>query len=155
LNSLGDLDDGMSAALLDGFVYQQAIAPDGGACVTSPDLPQCTTSRVGVNRHDVMGYHTAAEIPNYWAYARHFVLQGHMFESVRSWSLPSHMYLTSEWSAVCTNPRDPSTCSTSPAPPQPSPGIPPAVGEFVAVARSPQRHVALSFRGGTGAGLRE
>ena len=29
---------------------------------------------------DVMGYHDAREIPNYWAYARNFVLQDHMFE---------------------------------------------------------------------------
>ena len=32
---------------------------------------------------DVMGWHDAREIPNYWAYARHFVLQDHMFEPVR------------------------------------------------------------------------
>ena len=30
---------------------------------------------------DVMGYHDWHEIPNYWAYARNFVLQDHMFES--------------------------------------------------------------------------
>jgi len=29
---------------------------------------------------DVMGYHDAREIPNYWAYAKYFVLQDHMFE---------------------------------------------------------------------------
>ena len=28
---------------------------------------------------DVMGYHDAREIPNYWAYAEHFMLQDHMF----------------------------------------------------------------------------
>ena len=27
-----------------------------------------------------MGYHDGREIPNYWAYAKAFVLQDHMFE---------------------------------------------------------------------------
>ncbi len=58
---------------------------------------------------DVMGYHTAAEIPNYWAYAKHFVLQDHMFSAVASWSLPAHLYMLSEWSAHCVNTK-PSSC---------------------------------------------
>jgi hypothetical protein len=58
---------------------------------------------------DVMGYHTGADIPNYWAYAHRFVLQDHMFESNASWSLPAHLYMVSEWSAHCTN-RDPASC---------------------------------------------
>ena len=41
---------------------------------------------------DMMGYHTAADIPNYWAYAQNFVLQDHMFEPNASWSLPAHLY---------------------------------------------------------------
>ena len=47
----------------------------------------------------MMGYHDAREIPNYWAYARNFVLQDHMFEPNASWSLPAHLFLVSEWSA--------------------------------------------------------
>ena len=43
---------------------------------------------------DVMGYHTGADLPNYWAYARNFVLQDHMFEPVSSYSLSR----TSTWS---------------------------------------------------------
>ena len=50
---------------------------------------------------DMMGYHDQREIPNYWTYARDFVLQDHMFEPVASWSLPAHLYLVSEWSALC------------------------------------------------------
>ncbi len=50
-----------------------------------------------------MGYHTAAEIPNYWTYAKDFVLDDHMFEPVASWSLPDHLYLVSGWSAKCSN----------------------------------------------------
>ena len=38
-----------------------------------------------------MGYHTAKEIPNYWAYARHYLLQDHMFAPTDSWTLPSHL----------------------------------------------------------------
>src|SRR5436309_13450011 len=53
---------------------------------------------------DVMGYHTGSDIPNYWSYAKHFVLQDRMFEPVNSWSVPSHLYLVSEWSASCRRP---------------------------------------------------
>ena len=56
-----------------------------------------------------MGYHTAAEIPNYWAYAKHFVLHDHMFEPVKSWSLPDHLYMVSAWSARCRT-RSPMSC---------------------------------------------
>ena len=62
---------------------------------------------------DVMGYHDAREISHYWAYARNFVLQDHMFAPVQSWSLPSHLYLMSGWSASCLNPMDPLTCRTA------------------------------------------
>ena len=56
-----------------------------------------------------MGYHTAAEIPNYWTYAQDFVLNDHMFEPVKSWSLPDHLYLVSAWSAKCKT-RSASSC---------------------------------------------
>ncbi len=65
-----------------------------------------------VNGHrstDVMGYHDAREIPNYWTYARDFVLQDHMFESDLSWSLPAHLFTVSEWSATCSSSR-PASC---------------------------------------------
>jgi phospholipase C len=58
-----------------------------------------------------MGYHTGSDIPNYWTYARDFVLQDHMFEPDASWSLPQHLFMVSEWSAVCTNVLDPFSCS--------------------------------------------
>jgi phospholipase C len=60
---------------------------------------------------DVMGYHTAREIPNYWAYARHYVLQDHMFEPSAAWSLPAHLFMVSEWSAVCQT-VDPESCES-------------------------------------------
>jgi phospholipase C len=58
---------------------------------------------------DVMGYYDYHEIPNYWTYASDFVLQDHFFESVQSWSQPSHTYLVSGWSASCSNPQNPMT----------------------------------------------
>jgi phospholipase C len=57
-----------------------------------------------------MGYHTAAELPNYWTYARDFVLQDHMFEPAQAWSMVSHLYGVSGWSAQCSNASEPSTC---------------------------------------------
>ncbi|MFL5845489.1 MAG: phospholipase C [Solirubrobacteraceae bacterium] len=96
-----------------------AAAVDGGRMdgfVTTAE----TASRGCTNRHDplcelrttpdVMGYHDAREIPNYWAYARHFVLEDHLFESVPSWSLPSHLSLVSGWSARCDVPDEAASC---------------------------------------------
>jgi phospholipase C len=59
---------------------------------------------------DLMSYHDRREIPNYWAYADRFVLQDRMFAPTDSWTLPSHLYLVSGWSASCTDPRDPMSC---------------------------------------------
>ena len=59
-----------------------------------------------------MGYHDAREIPNYWAYAKNFVLQDHMFEPNASWSLPAHLFLVSEWSAFCVTPGNPFSCTS-------------------------------------------
>jgi phospholipase C len=62
-----------------------------------------STACVHLRRPNVMSYHDATQIPNYWAYARNFVLQDHMFEPVKSWSLPDHLYMVSAWSARCAN----------------------------------------------------
>jgi phospholipase C len=98
-DSIADLDGGR----MDGFV---ATAEKASAeCKTIVD-PNCSPDA----RVDVMGYHTSAEIPNYWSYARHFVLQDHMFASVASWSLPAHLYMVSAWSARCSMPDDASSC---------------------------------------------
>ena len=42
---------------------------------------------------DVMGWHDYNEIPNYWNYARLYVLQDRLFESITSYSLPAHLYM--------------------------------------------------------------
>jgi phospholipase C len=60
-----------------------------------------------------MSFHDAGQIPNYWAYARNFVLQDRMFEPNWGWSLPAHLWLVSGWSARCSNPYRPSTCASN------------------------------------------
>jgi len=99
-----DIDGGR----MDGFV-RVAAAADAHACGKKVLDPGCL-----INPHmpDVMGYHDWHEIPNYWAYAHHFVLQDHMYEAVRSWSLPSHLSLVSGWSATCQS-LDPMSCRSS------------------------------------------
>ena len=99
--SAADLDGGR----MDGFVRMRE---QHGCRRASPDNPNCSAGP-----GDVMGYHDGADIPNYWTYARDFVLQDHMFEPVASWSLPSHLYLVSGWSAKCSVLLDPMTCTSS------------------------------------------
>ena len=62
---------------------------------------------------DVMGYHDGKDIPNYWAYAKDFVLQDHMFEPIASWSFPSHLFMVSAWSAQSKTPDDPMSFRSS------------------------------------------
>jgi phospholipase C len=97
-NAVADVDGGK----MDGFIRQRLAALP--TC-TSPDDPACMPN----GTPDVMGYHTAAEIPNYWTYARDFVLDDRMFEPVKSWSLPDHLYMVSAWSARCRD-RSPMSC---------------------------------------------
>jgi phospholipase C len=68
---------------------------------------QCATA---VHRPDVMGWHDAREIPNYWTYAEDFALQDHMFEPNLGSSIPAHVAMVSAWSAACPNPKDAMTC---------------------------------------------
>ncbi len=97
-----DIDGGK----MDGFITQAEKASKG--CV-DPNNPNCTNGAVP----DVMGYHDAREIPNYWTYAKDFVLQDHMFEPNASWSLPSHLFMVSGWSAKCSTPGDAESCTNS------------------------------------------
>ena len=60
----------------------------------------------------VMGYKLEEDIPNYWGYAREFVLQDHMFAASNSWSVPAHLYKVSGWSALCKN-RNPMSCENA------------------------------------------
>jgi phospholipase C len=105
LNYGGPHDSAASAAdinggKMNGFLAQQQQAIARCGCGT-PNPP-----------NDAVGYHTGKEIPNYWAYARNFVLQDHMFQPESSWSLPSHLFLVSLWSAHCTS-HTPSSCQNT------------------------------------------
>jgi phospholipase C len=99
---------------MDGFVNMAELGARGCRDFTNP---ACTNSPTP----DVMGYHTGSDIPNYWAYARNFVLQDHMFEPNASWSLPEHLFQVSEWSAKCTTHNDPQSCTNA----LQNPGYPP------------------------------
>jgi phospholipase C len=112
-NAVADIDGGR----MDGFIAQAQKARRG---CTDPTNPACSN---GGTRTDVMGYHDGTDIPNYWAYARNFVLQDHMFEPNASWSLPEHLFEVSEWSGFCTA-HEASSCKNA----LQSPGSPPDFG---------------------------
>jgi phospholipase C len=88
---------------MDGFVRQAEQA--SARCVTRADR-SCTGGST-----DVLGWHDARDIPNYWAYAGQFVLQDHMFSSSASWSLPAHLYEVSGWAAYCPRRSNPRSCA--------------------------------------------
>jgi phospholipase C len=99
-NGLADIAGGK----MDGFVAQAEASSRG--CLLGANDPSCKAG----SDTDVMGYHDAREIPNYWKYAESFVLQDRMFQPDLSWSLPSHLFLVSGWSARCSRPNDPMSC---------------------------------------------
>jgi phospholipase C len=103
-HAIGDIDHGK----MDGFERE---AREGRylACHNT-DNPGCSETP---SRPDVMGYHDWHEIPNYWDYARDFVLQDHMFEADNSWSLPAHLSLVSGWTARCSKHGDPMSCRST------------------------------------------
>ena len=90
VSAVGAIDNGK----MDGFL--KVAAQDVRSCVNVND-PFCSPDA----GKDAIGYHDAREIPNYWTYAQQFVLQDHMFEPNASWSLPSHLFMVSLWSAFC------------------------------------------------------
>lgn len=94
----------VSGGAMNGFIGE---AERGGkSCTGFSTDPRCA----GHTHPDVMGYHDAREIPNYWAYAQNFVLQDRMFEPSASWSLPAHLFMVSEWSARCSQAGNPMSC---------------------------------------------
>jgi phospholipase C len=101
--AIADVDGGK----MDGFV---AMAQEGKErrC-TDPNDPVCTIP----GATDVMAYHDGQAIPNYWTYAKNFVLQDHMFEPNLSWSLPAHLFEVSGWSARCEIADDPMSCTNA------------------------------------------
>jgi phospholipase C len=101
LDTIRDIDGGR----MDGFIREARRGLRHG-CKAHPKVPVCSRK----HPPDVMGYHDARELRNYWAYARNFVLQDHMFEPNTSSSLPTHLFMVSEWSARCRRRGDPLSC---------------------------------------------
>jgi phospholipase C len=108
-SAIADIDGGK----MDGFIAQAEAGKAGCEGTHDPDCGGAGT--------DVMGYHDARELPNYWALAEHYVLQDHLFEPNASWSLPQHLFLVSEWSAKCSIAGDPLSCINA----LQSPALPP------------------------------
>jgi phospholipase C len=110
----------VNAGAMNGFIGQA----EGGRrawCNKHINAPACSLSP---KAPDVMGYHDWHEIPNYWSYARHFVLQDHMFQADASWSLPGHLYMVSGWSAKCSQAGNPMSCVSAVQAPGSPPGEP-------------------------------
>ncbi len=126
--AIGDIDGGK----MDGFVRQDEFVPANLRCGVPP-----SAGCLAHNDTDVMGYHDARELPNYWQYAKHYVLEDHFFESVNSWSLPSHLFEVSDWSAYCPNNR-PMSCVNRVE----SPGNPPDYGHPPGTPQGPIPHYA-------------
>ena len=91
---------------MDGFISEAQNAPH--RCKNRND-PVCSPA----SALDVMSYHDDRELPNYWAYAREYVLQDRMFAPASSWSLPVHLYMVSAWSARCKHANQPFSCSNA------------------------------------------
>jgi phospholipase C len=98
---IGAFDNDVDGGRMDGFIQE---AEAGQACSTTNPFCGACNSSSNFDCTDSVGYHDGADIPNYWAYAKNFVLQDEMFEPNISWSLPAHLFLVSEWSALCSVP---------------------------------------------------
>ena len=109
---------------MNGFV--RAFRIKGNGCEKDPTEPPCqktSSGPEGARTPDLMGYHTAREIPNYWAYAETYTLHDRMFAPTDSWTLPAHLFLVSGWSAKCPVPDDPMACVSDQRNPGRRPGL--------------------------------
>ncbi len=88
---------------MDGFVIESRNSTRG-AKSTTPSLKR-QRFELANDPRDVMGWHDYREIPNYWNYARLYVLQDHMFEPVMSYSLVAHLYMLAAQSGGFVTPR--------------------------------------------------
>jgi len=80
-NAQADIDGGR----MDGFL-NQAYTRYALSVSSFSDQP-------GYNPKEILGYYDGSDIPNYWNYARLYVLHDRMFESVAAYSLSSHLYM--------------------------------------------------------------
>ncbi len=120
----GDIDGG----LMDGFVGEAETTkkcrgktdPNCSPCPPQAEA-EARAPKAAKGCNDVMGYHDAREIPNYWTYAKDFTLQDNLFESASAWSLTEHLYMVSAWSASCPRgDKNPLDCKNTLAPKTPS-----------------------------------
>jgi phospholipase C len=110
----------VNAGGMNGFIGQAEVGRRTW-CNKHINAPACS---LAPKAPDVMGYHDWHEIPNYWSYARHYVLQDHMFQADASWSLPGHLYMVSGWSARCSQSGNPKSCVGAVQAPGSPPGEP-------------------------------
>jgi phospholipase C len=96
---------------MNGFI--RTLPTGDTRCWITPSLAGCRRELGPQGQPDVMSFHTRNEIPNYWYYADHFVLQDHLFAPTDSWTLPSHLFLISGWSALCSDPNDGMSCTSN------------------------------------------
>jgi phospholipase C len=103
---------GVGGKSMSGFIQAQKVLYS--ICRAHPTKKACRKAKNGPNgQPDVIGFHNAREIPNYWRYAKRYLLQDHMFAPTDSWTLPSHLYMVSAWSAKCSEPGIPTSCHTN------------------------------------------
>jgi phospholipase C len=115
-HSLGASKLDVNGGAMNGFIKAQETMYS--ICAVKPNLYECRHAKDGPSgQPDVMGFHTESDLPNYWAYAKRYLLQDRMFAPSDSWTLPSHLYLVSAWSALCRDlsghDPDSSSCRTS------------------------------------------
>jgi phospholipase C len=108
-DAASDID--IAGGKMNGFI--KSLEPWMSACFEDPSLPGCDASLGPDGQPDVVSYVGPKTIPNYWAYARNFVLQDRMFGPTDSWTLPAHLFLMSGWAAYCSDPADVLTCRSN------------------------------------------
>jgi phospholipase C len=110
----GDAVRDINHGHMNGTVLSVLHSPHSQYCGENPFVAKCKSFTGPKGQPDVMSYLNRSDIPDYWALADWGVLQDHMFESVDSYSLPSHMFLFSGWAASCTNDMNPMSCHSDP-----------------------------------------
>jgi phospholipase C len=99
----------IAGGAMNGFI-RSAVERHPNFCAAVRTEPRCRPYVGPDLQPDVVSFHRRAEIPNYWAYARHYQLQDRMFAPTDSWTLPAHLFLVSAWSAFCPDPSAPMSC---------------------------------------------
>jgi len=97
----------VNGGAMNGFIA--SLHADPTECWVDANQDRCAELLGPQGQPDVTSTLPRRSIPNYWTYADRFVLEDHMFAPVDSWTLPSHLFLVSGWSAYCPT-TDPMSC---------------------------------------------